>query len=318
MYIFIMNPIAGKGRAKTIYAKLQKNEYFQKLNTVSFCTKYKGHAEEIAKSLHRKYRETDITLIVVIGGDGTMHEVINGLKNKQIPISFIPSGSGNDFARGTSTPKNINKLMQNIYETNTSVPYWFGSYLSKNGEKRNFVNCLGFGFDAVVAQQANQSKIKKVFNRLRCGSLVYLYALIRSLFTFKPFIIKMELDQRTKVFKRCFLLTINNHPYFGGGMKINPQARNNGEHFSILVIDSISKWKVLALFFTVFFGKHLHFKEVSTYTAQKITCYANHSIPYQVDGETGSTSFCTMIKQPLPMQVKGCSKMVQNNRNHIN
>src|SRR5699024_4442580 len=75
------------------------------------------------------------------------------------------------------------------------------------------------------------------------------------------------------------------HPYFGGGMKINPLAHNNGQTLSILVIDSISKWKVLALLGTVFTGKHLQFKGVHTFEGREITMSSESPAPYQTYGE---------------------------------
>src|SRR5690625_1565364 len=305
MYVFIVNPTAGNGRAKKIHAQLQTHEQYQSLNPICFYTEYVGHAEKIARQLIHTHAHGEIKLIVVIGGDGTVHEVVNGLNGADIPISFIPGGSGNDFARGTSLIKSPTKMMAKINDANHILAYWLGVYRNEHNVERQFVNCIGFGFDAVVAKIANQSKLKKLFNQFRLGTVIYLFSLIRALLFYKPFSVTVEMDNETKTFHRCFFMTVNNHPYFGGGMKINPRAINNERYFSVLVVDSVAKWKVFFLFATVFLGKHLAFKEVSTFQARRIIVNTKHPILYQVDGEVYETKHCTMTKQPIPLKVKG-------------
>src|SRR5699024_540259 len=106
-------------------------------------------------------------------------------------------------------------------------------------------------------------------------------------------------------FERVFLLTINNHPYFGGGMKINPLAHNNGQTLSILVIDSISKWKVLALLGTVFTGKHRQLKGVHTFECRALTLSYESTASYQTDGETGTTQHVHVNKRNKPVHILG-------------
>src|SRR5690625_1868693 len=108
MYVFIVNPIAGNGRAKRIHQRLMNQDKYKQMNPVCYYTEYKGHAEKVVKELRTA------KMIVVIGGDGTIHEVINGLRNRQIPIAFIPGGSGNDFARGSSLSLSPKKAFQHI------------------------------------------------------------------------------------------------------------------------------------------------------------------------------------------------------------
>src|SRR5690625_4594133 len=284
MYIYIVNPIAGDGRAKRIHTRLMELEEYKNQKSMHFYTKYKGHAEKLIAHIIKKYGST-IHVVVVIGGDGTMHEVVNGMKGNQIPVTLIAGGSGNDFARGARISKHPTTVLENIIKHKKTADYWIGNYIEKGKRKRSYVNCIGFGFDAVVAERANRSRLKRLFNKLLLGSIIYVFALLQELFLFHPISLTIETENIKRTVSRCFLLTINNHVYFGGGMKINPHASNNNEHFSILVVDSISRWKVLLVFLTVFTGKHIHFKEVSTIQAKQIKIYAEDSIPVQIDGE---------------------------------
>src|SRR5690625_4006949 len=101
MYVFIINPIAGNGRAKQIFLQLTTSKIYKSLKSIHFYTEYQGHAEEIAYHISMTYK-ADLMGMIVVGEDGTLHEVVNGLTDQTIPVSIIPSGSGNDFARGCS------------------------------------------------------------------------------------------------------------------------------------------------------------------------------------------------------------------------
>src|SRR5690625_2783698 len=307
MYILIINPVAGNGRAKQFYKSIIKSEQLKEHSFYTFYTEYEGHAEEITQQLFKKYNPTEISGIIVFGGDGTMHEVLNEISDFTIPISFIPGGSGNDFARGVSLERKPMKIIRNIITNDKKATYSLGQYHLNKKENRKFLNCIGFGFDAVVAKSANESKLKKILNKIKLGKISYLFELIKQLFFYKPITITIEMDGKSKTFHRCLLMTINNQPYFGGGMKINPLAKNNDEHFSVLVVDSISKWKVLFLFGTVFTGKHINFKEVHTFNTSAVKVTSKEMIPFQVDGETGMTKSCYVEKHESPIQVLGVS-----------
>src|SRR5699024_7446062 len=207
---------------------------------------------------------------------------------------------------GAMLPKKPKHIISNIIHHRKSVDYWLGIYKASQREKRHFINCLGIGFDAEVTKQANQAQLKKIFNYVHMGKIIYLIALIGELIRYKPIQLRIKLDGKIKHVNRCFLITVNNHPYFGGGMKINPQAKNAHDTLSILIIVNISKCKVLALFGTVFLGKHLLFKEVKTYSAHQITIYTDK---YQVDDETNYIQQVAVWKKPIPIQITGMSNV---------
>lgn len=307
MHIIIVNPISGNGRAGRIYRKLMKESPYKDMKTVTYHSRNPGHAEQLTRELLEEYSPGDISSIIVIGGDGTIHEVLNGLEDKAVPITLIPGGSGNDFARGNNISRNPRRAMKNIYLNREKTPYWLGKYKIGKKPVRKFVNCIGFGFDAVVAAGANQSKLKKFFNTFRLGTLNYVFSVIKQIFTYKPIHLNVELDGVKMEFKNCFLATINNQPYLGGGMKINPYAKNTDKELSLLVIDSIAKWKVLILFLTIFFGAHTRFKEVQIFKAREIKLSSVDSMPFQVDGETGFTDTCELAKETEPYQINGAS-----------
>ncbi|WP_217589825.1 diacylglycerol/lipid kinase family protein [Lentibacillus saliphilus] len=284
MYIFIINPAAGYGRANKVYDKLKRTKAYRDIKSQSFFTEYLGHAEEIAQSIAK--RKHTPRCVIVIGGDGTLHEVINGLSGSSVSVAFIPGGSGNDFARGISLKGHAVDIFERILQEHRTIEYWCGDYTIE-GTTRQFVNSIGFGFDAEITRQANQSVYKKWLSIFYLSSLSYVFALIYMIFYFKPMTVTLKLDGQLHKIESCWMITIANQPYYGGGMKIIPHATVQPDVFSLLVIRSISKWKILALFMTVFAGKHLTFKEVECFDASDIEIHSSRPICYQVDGQTG-------------------------------
>ena len=142
MYIIIINPIAGNGKAKKIHQKLHHNEQYKKMQPVCYYTQYKGHATELAANIRTIHEDTIIDAVIVIGGDGTVHEVLNGLKNEHIPITFIPGGSGNDFRRGAMIPDDIDGLLKAVLSNKQPAEYWLGVYELNKRKSKLFVNCI--------------------------------------------------------------------------------------------------------------------------------------------------------------------------------
>ncbi|MEN2769192.1 diacylglycerol/lipid kinase family protein [Ornithinibacillus xuwenensis] len=304
MYIFIVNPVAGNGRGYKIFKKLSKSMIYQQIIAEYYLTEYPGHAEEITKNIS-KGSHVELKAIIVIGGDGTIHEVMNGLKNTNTAVSFIPGGSGNDFGRGSGITGSPISILKKIVEDTSGIPYWNGDYNISGSSKRSFINSIGFGFDAEIAAKANLSTYKKFFNVLHLGKLSYVIALIQVLFKFKPIQVELHLDGHTESMTDCWMVTVANHPYYGGGMKIIPSAKIEADLLPVLVIQGISKWKILGLFLTVFTGRHIQFKEVTLYKAKKLTITAKSNITYQVDGQTDTCQSCVITKNIQPIQIMG-------------
>src|SRR5690625_2044927 len=220
MYVFIVNEYAGGGKGRRIYKQLEQSVLFQSLNRRCHFTKGPGDATNITEQIVKD--NTKINTIVVIGGDGTLHEVINGLNGQPIPVSLIPSGSGNDFSRRFGISGRPLTILENIVAGTDIKPYYFGEYIKDEQIKKHFVNCIGFGFDAKVVSYTNKPKLRRFLNFLQCGRLLYVIALLQALIKFKPFNIDIELDSKKQTIENCWMVTITNHPYFGGGMKIIP------------------------------------------------------------------------------------------------
>ncbi|MBT2600702.1 hypothetical protein AQ616_03640 [Oceanobacillus sp. E9] len=300
MFIFIVNPTAGEGRAKYIFSQIQQMEQYRTLlEKKVYFTDYPTHAEIIVREILHEYNKK-LKGLFIVGGDGTMHEVINGLDNvnNHIPISFIPSGSGNDFAKGI----NLKKHALKVDAFNQPIDYWFCVYKTNNCI-RKMVNSLGFGFDAEITENANSARSKKYFNSLGIGKMVYLASLVKVLRTYKPKNMQVSIDGITRKLNNCWMVSIGNHPYYGGGLKILPHAKNNRNKMYGIIIHTIPKWKVLLLFISVIFGWHRYFKEVELFEADTVEVLSDKYICYQVDGQTDYTVNCKIKKDKNPISV---------------
>lgn len=294
MYIFIINPEAGSGKGAQVWNAIKPSLEAEEVRYRSFFTKHAGHAEDIAIQVAELHGEK-IEAIVVIGGDGTVHEVVNGLRAyPHVPVGFIPGGSGNDFARGFSIPRSPKKALLRILENKrpTAKKYDLGRFLfpeRKKGE-RYFVNGLGIGFDADVAKATNEARYKRILNKMKLGSLAYVLSILRLLFSYQPSQLHILVDGEEHIFKDAWLVAISNIPYYGGGIKISPKARPNDGKLNLCVVHELSKWKLLAVFITVFTGQHQRFKEVTLLEGSIISISSERPLLIHADGEIiGST-----------------------------
>lgn len=283
MYYFIVNPVAGKGRALQKFQQLQQTSSFPKECSIVYMTTGPNDAANFVASLVKDDKISSIKLLVVIGGDGTIHEVLNGLGDAHASIHYIKSGSGNDFYRG------ISEMKEDI------ISYYTGEFI-QGGKKKVFVNCIGFGFDALVAKLANESKVKRLFNVVGLGRMVYVLALIRALFMYTPTPMQLKIDDKTYHFDKTLFVVVNNHPYMGGGMKINPFAVHDKEDLFAIVAHDLPKWKILLLFLTVFFGMHTRFQGVTTFRGKKMDIRTKNNILFQTDGEVNETNGAQIYK----------------------
>lgn len=269
---FIVNPISGNGSG---IKKLNKICKELPMDYEVFITEYPGHAKNIMKQI-----PNDPALILIIGGDGTIHEVIEQIHNKPITIGVIPAGSGNDYSRHFGAFSNAQQIISWLENPKSKI-----IDLGIMQGKYAFINNGGIGFDAFVVRSVNQSKLKKRLNRLRLGKLAYVYYLIVGLFTFERFQLTINVNSKKEVYEKVWFFTASNQPYFGGGMKIAPHSEADDKVLDITIVHNISKWKILSLFVTVFSGQHTKIKGVHQFRTDEITVEVNKPLFGHLDGE---------------------------------
>ena len=218
----VVNSRAGTRVLGKNYSKIDSFLNKMNINFTKVLTEYQGHAIEIAKNLVEK----GVRHLFLVGGDGTLNEVVNGIytsniaDKEQVTIAVIPYGSGNDWARYWNLSKKISKL-QPLFTNENVVKIDIGKLTYKNAENQNcerfFLNGAGFGFDGQVVQTTN--RLKKYFWG---SSFAYTFAMLSAVFITPSQ--KMILKGNREVEDKIFSVAIGNGCFSGGGMKQVPKA----------------------------------------------------------------------------------------------
>lgn len=283
---FIVNPKARNGYCLKTWKRIEKELEKKHVSYLAFFTEYQGHAKKLASLVAAKNCKEKI--IIAVGGDGTIHEVMNGAVNyKYCTLGFIPGGSGNDFSRGFQIPTDPVEALQVILRLlkQPALPIDIGKISIDDELSYYFINNMGTGFDAVISYEVNQSRMKALLNKLSLGRLVYVYFLLKKLFTYKTSTIDLSIDGEKHIFEQTWFVTVSNQPFYGGGMKIAPTAVPNDGLFDITVVHQLSRIKLLLVFVSVFWGKHIHFNEVKTYKGKVVSIDSQDSLFVHADGE---------------------------------
>lgn len=287
MYHIIVNPTSRSERGLDVWIQVKKKLLYKHVKFQSYITKYPGHAKEIAWKLTGEMWDTQ-DVLVIIGGDGTLNEVVNGIQRlSDVTLGYIPTGSGNDFARGLGTPTNPDECLNRILNPKRVLEIDIGRNFI-DGKARRFTISSGIGYDAGICHEASYSRIKDILNRLKLGKLTYICIALRQLATFSPCTIEVlpENGQRMR-FKKAFFAVAMNLPYEGGGCKFTPEATADDGLLDVMIVSGISKLKVLMIFPLAIKGYHTHLKEVHMIKCRSITIHTDKGMPVHLDGESG-------------------------------
>jgi len=283
---FIINPKARNGYSLNVWKKVESKLMDDKIPYLAFFTEYPGHAIKLSSHIAACNHEQKV--IIAVGGDGTMHEVVNGIvDHNNITLGFVPGGSGNDFSRGFQIPSDPEEALFEILRLikKEAAKIDIGMVTMKDDSEAYFSNNMGAGFDALVSFEVNHSKVKAWLNKMSLGRLVYVYFLLKKLFSYKCARIDLSIDGSRHILEQTWFVTVSNQPYYGGGMMIAPEAISNDGLLDITVVHHLSKLKLLLVFISVFWGKHVQFKEVKTFRGRMISIQSSSSLYVHADGE---------------------------------
>ncbi len=218
MFHVIINPASRSGRALALWKNAEHCFREAGISYKVYFSQYQGHIEKICRDLTSDGQ--DIKL-VVFGGDGTVNEAINGIKDfDHVQLGYVPTGSSNDLARGLGLAKDPLQVLSGILEGETARTVDLGvvhyldtenaqqtnaykSTLQKDSadptdnSSRRFIVSAGIGFDAAICQEVSVSPFKKVFNKLHLGKLIYLAVAIRLILTQKMVPATVTLTEET-------------------------------------------------------------------------------------------------------------------------
>jgi len=261
MYYFIWNPAAGKGLAGQALPVIESFMGARGLQYSTHKSEYPGHPTELAKSAAAD-PETDA--VIAVGGDGTSLETGKGLVDAGIAVECIPLGNGNDYAYNfvnLRKYKSVEDKTKRCLDILISGRRQMVDMIEVNGGYA--VNIGNIGLDADVADYG--AKVKHIY-----GSMSYLIAMVKSIFTYKPLTAAVTVDG-VKNSGLYTLLAVCNGTQYGGGFTIAPHARVDDGKLTLCMIDRIPRLKILVLFPLVLAGgRHTRLKEVRFVNCERV------------------------------------------------
>lgn len=264
----IANPWAGHGRGASNLERLQQIIRRRGFDCELVLTERPGHATELARQL----AEAGEPRIAIMGGDGTIGEVVDGIVGSDVEIGVISTGTGNDVARSLGLP--LNDL-----ERGLEIAFEGSPRLVDVGRERDrhFISVLGLVFPAVVAAQANS------ITRLH-GSVAFFVAVYRALYRLRAVPLEIELDDQTLQLKSAAVL-IQNTPYTGGGMRMAPEAKIDDGLLDVVVVSDIGKLDLMVSFPRAYSGRHLQHRRFALYRSSRVSVRSPESLPKMFDGD---------------------------------
>lgn len=293
MYI-ICNHEAGQGKGRKVLNEVRDELDHYRIPYLIQETQYSSHATTIVTHLAQKSFDPHKHRLAIIGGDGSLHEVVSGLVNLgiKIPLTFFGVGTGNDFHRAYQKNKTTSEIVKAMLFEHKATEIKIGVYEQMLlHEKGAFVNSIGNGFDAEVAYNVQKLKLKEKLSALKLNPLAYFISLFVSIKHLKYFDAEITVDGQKHLFNKCGFITTTNHPYFGGGIRLYPNDLTKESLLSCIVVHDLTPKRILNLFWQILVTqKHLDSSYASRLDGEKIEIKTEQSLRTQIDGENQTKS----------------------------
>ncbi len=264
--LFIINPCSGVNRVKALQTAIADNLDSQQFDYKVVYTQYAKHGTQLA----REGVQQGYEIIVAVGGDGSVNDVVNGLYGTQAILGILPKGSGNGFARSLGIPIQTKKALQLLNQNNLR------EIDVGQADGNLFVSNAGVGFDTVVTDKFRTSK--------RRGLLSYLWIISKSIWTYNAKKWTITLDGKTEQ-KRCFMLTAANGVQLGYGFQIAPNAQPDDGYLDWVSIEKFPVLAAIPIAFRAFTGKINRSKYVSYQRVREVKLHHPDLNLLQIDGE---------------------------------
>lgn len=289
-WFLIVNPTSGSFSGKRKWKQISttfaaKNIPFD----FAFTTKPQHEYELVIEALEKGYRK-----LVSVGGDGTLHHVVNGVMQQQIApietikVAVIPLGTGNDWVKTYKIPKNIEQAVSIIKQEHISFQDIGQILLTNTSKKVFFNNVAGIGFDGYVVQKNERLKF--------LGAASFLISTVLSLINYKPTDFTVAFDQ-TKIQTKSLLTIVGICQYSGGGMQLTKDVDPTDALFDISVAKNFTLWNLLRNVIGLFNGNITNHSLVETHKTKEINIStAVDNVYIQADGELiGTGGFTATI-----------------------
>lgn len=287
MFNIILNPNSGEGKKRKLQrAALERfRERGQDIRVIE--TEKPGQACILARELTEEASGD----IVVVGGDGTLHEVVNGFTNfEKCALGLIPTGTGNDFAAAAGIPLDPEKAADFIIDSQPQ----YTDYMQMPQGVRG-INAIGTGIDVEILQRCRASKVLR-------GRLKYLFSLLISLVRFKNYKMRTLVNGKEGAYN-ALIACVGNGYRIGGGIRMCPKALPGDGLLDFVVVDDVKKLRIPAAFVKLMKGRILEESFTRFEQSEHVEIYPEKELVVQVDGELyeGLPFIVDIVKNKLRM-----------------
>ena len=286
-WFIIANPIAGNRKFSIQWKEIQQLLNNKNIDYSFAFTQFSKHEIELAQNaIQQGFRN-----IISVGGDGTLHHVVNGImlqryvKTSDITIAVIPLGTGNDWIKTYNIPNDVEKAIEIIHHKKTILQD-IGVIKTKNKSKTYFNNVAGLGYDGYIVHKLKTLK--------HFGSIAYLLSGLAGLFFYKKTVFKITFNNKS-IETNCLMALIGICKFSGGGMQFTKDVNTTDGLFDITIAKNLNIFDLICNIKKLYNGHIVYHKKIETYKTKLITVIPKTSKAYiQADGEligTGKVSF---------------------------
>ena len=279
--LFLVNPASGNGATGKRWPQQRQRAAELGLHGEEVLSEFPGHLAEAAAAAPE-------SLLVVIGGDGTVNEIVNGIAGTDAEIAVLPNGTGQDFARTHGIPSDLDDAVRTVLEGATRTidlgRVEFSKVECEGSESRFFANVGSAGMSGSVARRANS--MTKRFG----GRATFFYALTREFLAWQNTRVELELDDGVRREGPMHDVIVANGRFHGGGMKLAPEARQDDGAFDVVTIGDVNKLDFLTTAPKLYSGRYLSHPKVELLRSSSVAIDAETPLPLEVDGEPIGTT----------------------------
>lgn len=290
MYYFIVNPHASGGKGMRVWRQVQRRlpKFSGTQRYEVFLTEKTGDARAFSRKITERCREEKT--LVVIGGDGTLSEVVDGacLDSDRVSIAFVPTGYANDFARNLRRKYRLRRQPERFFTAERERMLDYGVLDAENGNRR-FVVSAGIGFDAAVFHELLASRCRQCGEyplRLHSARFSYFLTFLRELKRAQRTRGYILLDQEQRVeFNNIIFISAHVHPHESGYL-LGSGANCEDGRLDLCIVSTKRKLRIVRILLAALFGIHKKMSGVHCYRCREAEIHTAEAFPVHTDGES--------------------------------
>jgi YegS/Rv2252/BmrU family lipid kinase len=296
--VFLVNPASANGSTGRRWPELARHAAAAGLEGDTLFSERPGHLAELAREAALAGAEQ----LVVVGGDGSVHEVANGLVGlaAQPEVAVVPRGTGWDFSRTFAVPRGIDDAVRVALEGDVrTIDLGRVSYRAWDGADAtaHFANVASAGMSGAIAKRANET------TKALGGKASYLWAIFAVFSGWQASEVELEVDGERRS-GRMFDVVVANGRFFGGGLRICPDAEPDDGLFDVLTIGDITKRDLVLTVPKIYRGTHLPHPKAELLRGRTVTLTSDTPLPVELDGEQPGTTPVTFEVVPAAFRLR--------------